>query len=260
MSLPGRLARPVLLPGGSPQGPRGCLVPLSGVGDSCQPGEVQLHSVSGGPVSRGGHRRTDFYGFSFARSRLQAIVNRRRISALRRASCQLVAVAAWDVVLPVASGSGQMPAHAVTPDLPAPLLGSVGSIHPCGVVSGLPSRPTVLASWGSPLPQSVSPSGIPGPGLLVRCFRRRLGGSPEQPGGFRPLRPVGSSSTGQCQGVAGGAEGSPPLPVLSVRCHGRGVLRRHRGCIPVQGGGHEVSCSQQHRTGDVFKNEYAVTL
>ena len=91
-SLPGRLARPILLPGGSPQGPRGCLVPLSGVGDSCQPGEVQLHSVSGGPVSRGGHRRADFYGFSFVRLRLQAVVNRRRISALRRASCQLVAV------------------------------------------------------------------------------------------------------------------------------------------------------------------------
>ena len=102
-------------------------VVLSGVGDSCQPGEVQLHSVSGGPVSRGGHRRADFYGFSFARSRLQAVVNRRRISAFRRASCRLVAVAG-DVVLPVAFGSGRTPAYAVTPDLPSPLLGSVGSI------------------------------------------------------------------------------------------------------------------------------------
>ena len=67
-SLPGRLARPGLLTGGSPPGPRGCLVSLSGVGDRCQPGEIQLLSVSGGPVSRGGHRRADFYGFSIAKS------------------------------------------------------------------------------------------------------------------------------------------------------------------------------------------------
>ena len=119
------------------------------------------------------------------------------------------------------------------------------------VVSELSSRLTVVASWGSPLSWSVSPSGIPGPGLLVRRFRRRLGGSPELPGGFRSLGPVRGSSTGQCQGVAGGAAESPPLPVLSVRCHGYGVLRqRHRCRIPAQGGGHEVSCSQQHHTGD----------
>ena len=62
-SLPGRLAHPGLIPGGSPPGSRGCLVPLSRVGDRGQPGEVQLLSVSGGTVSRGGHRRKDFYGF-----------------------------------------------------------------------------------------------------------------------------------------------------------------------------------------------------
>ena len=83
-SLPGRLARPGLILGGSPPGSRGCLVPLSRVGDRDQPGEVQLLSVSGGTVSRGGHRCKDFYGFSIARSRLQAAVNLRRISRIRR--------------------------------------------------------------------------------------------------------------------------------------------------------------------------------
>ena len=140
---------------------------LSGVGDRCQPGEIQLLSVSGDPVSRGGHRRADFYGFSIARSPLQAVVNRRRISALHRASCQLVAVAAGDVVLPVASGSRRLPTDAVTPYLPSPLLGLVGSFGSCGVVSGLSSRLTVVASRGSPLSRGVSPSGIPRSGLLV---------------------------------------------------------------------------------------------
>ena len=38
----------------------GCLVPLSRVEDRDQPGEVQLLSISGGTVSRGGHRRKGF--------------------------------------------------------------------------------------------------------------------------------------------------------------------------------------------------------
>ena len=250
-SLPGRLALPGLLPGGSPPGSRGCLVPLSRVGDRNQPGEVQLLPVSGGPVSWDDHQRTDFYGFSIARSRLQAAVNRRRISALRCASCQLVAVAAGDVVLSVTSGSRGPPADEVAPDLPSPLLGSVASFSSCGVVSGLSSGPSVVASRGSPLSRGLSPSGIPGSGLLVRRFRRRMGGSLGRQGCFRPLGPVGGSSSSQCQGVAGGSSLSPPLPVLSVRDHGGSVLRqRHRSRLSSQGGRHPVSCSQHHYAGD----------
>ena len=204
-SLPGRLARPDLLTGGAPPVSRGCLVLLSRVGDRGQPGEIQLLSVSGGPVSRSGHRRADFSGFSIARSRLQAEVNRRRISALRRASCQLVAVAAGDVVLSVPSGSRGPPADEVAPDLLSPLLGSVGSFGSCGMVSGLSSGPSVVTSWGSPLSRGVSPSGVPGSGLLIWCFRHRLGGSLGRQGCFRPLGPVGGSSSRQCQGVAGSA-------------------------------------------------------
>ena len=78
-SLPGRLARPSIVPGGPPPGSRGCLVPLLRVGDPGQPGVVQLLYVSGGTVSRGGHRHTDFSGFSIAISCLQAAVPLRRI-------------------------------------------------------------------------------------------------------------------------------------------------------------------------------------
>ena len=77
------------------------------------------------------------------------------------------------------------------------------------------------------------------------------GGSLGRPCCFRPLGPVGGSSSRKCQGVAGGASRSPPLPVLSVRGHGDGVLRqRHRGRLFAQGGGHQVSCSQHHCAGD----------
>ena len=96
-------------------------------------------NFSGGPVSWGDHRRADFYGFSIARSRLQAAINCRQISALRRASCQLVAVAAGEVFLSVTSGSRGPPADEVAPDLPSLLLGSIGSFGSCGVFSGLSS-------------------------------------------------------------------------------------------------------------------------
>ena len=237
-SLPGRLARPGIVPGGHPPGSRGCLVPLSRVGDRGQPGVVQLLSVSGGTVSRGGHRYMDFYGFSIARSRLQAAVYLRRILSFRSASCQLVAVASGDAVLFVTSGSRGLPADEFAPDLPSPLLGSVGSFGSGAVVSGLSPGPSVVASQGSLLSRCVSPAGVPSSGLLVRRFRRRLGDSLGRQGCFRPVGPVGGSSSCQCQGVAGCASRSPPLPVLSVRDHGGRVLRQcHRGSLSTQGGG-----------------------
>ena len=140
-SLPGRLA---------PLGSRGCPVPLSRARDSRQPGEVQLLPVSGGSVSRGGYRCAVFYGFSVAGLRLQAQINSWRISALRRASRQLVAVAAGDV-LSVPFGSRGPSANAVAPDLPLPLLGSAGSFDPGGMVSGLSSGTSVVALRGSSL-------------------------------------------------------------------------------------------------------------
>ena len=250
-SLPGRLARPGLVPGGSPPGSRGCIDPLSRVGDRDQPGEVQLLSVSGGSVSRGGHRRKDFYGFSIARSRLQAAVNLRRISVVRSAFCQLVAVASGDAVLSVTSGSRGPPEDEIAPNFPSPLLGSVGSFGSDAMVSGLSSGPSVMASRGSPLSRCVSPSGVSRSGLLVRRFRRRLGGSLGRQGSFWPLGLVGGSFSSQCQGVAGSSSWSPPLPVLSVRDHGGRVLRQcHRGRLSAQGGGHPVSCSQHHCAGD----------
>ena len=157
-----------------------------------------------------------------------------------------------DVALSVTSGSRGPPADEVAPDLHSPLLGSVGSFGSCGVVSGLSSGPSVVAvSRGLPLSRGVYPSGIPGSGLLVRRFRHRLGVSLGRQGCFWPLGLVRGSSSGQCQGVAGGTSRSPPLPVLSVRDHSGDVLRqRHRGCLSAQGGRHPVSCSQHHCAGD----------
>ena len=242
-SLPGRLARPGLLPGGSPPGSRDCLVPLSQVGDRSQPGEVQLLSVSGGPVSRGDHRRKDFYGVS----RLRSTAGEFLCSAAPPASL-------WQSLLGMLSSLSHLVpgGHLRMRSLQICLHRSWDRLDPF-LCRGLR---TVLGTFGGGFTGIASlagcpPSGFPGSGLLVRRFRRRLGGSLGGQGCFRPLGPVGGSSSSQCQGVAGSASWSPPLLVLSVRDHGGSVLRpRHRGCLSAQGGGNPVYCSQHHCAGD----------
>ena len=70
-------------------------------------------------------------------------------SVLLSASCLLVAVASGVTVLSVTSGSRGPPADEFAPDLPSPLLGSVGSFGSSAVVSGLSSGPSVVALRGS---------------------------------------------------------------------------------------------------------------
>ena len=163
-------------------------------------------------------------------------------SVLRSASCLLVAVTSGVAVLSLTSGSRGPPADEFAPDLPSPLLGSVGSFSSGAMVSGLSSGPSVVASRGSLLSRCLFPAGVPSSCLLVRHFRRRLGASLGCQGCFRPVGPVGGSSSCQCQGVAGCASRSPPLPVLSVWDHGGHVLR-HVTAVPylLKVGGGDLS-------------------
>ena len=250
-SLPGRLARPGLLSGGAPPGSRGCPGPLSRVGDRRQHGEVQLLPVSGGPVSRGGHRRVDFCGFSIARSRLQTLVNSRRISALRRTSSQLMAVTTGDVVCPcpiwfqgAACGCGRSRSASTA-------LGIGWILRP-----GWHGLRIVFKTFGG---------GFTGIDSLAECFSIRChqiwtfgptlltsaGVLTWETGLFPAFGPgrrlFFPSMPGSCWRYAW----SPPLPVHSIWGHGGGVLRqRHCGRLSAQGGGHQVSCSQRHCSGD----------
>ena len=100
-----------------------------------------------------------------------------------------------------------------------------------------------MASLGSPLSRGVSLRQVsPDLDFWSDASDVGWGGSLERQGCFRPLGPVGGSCC---------TSRSPPLPVLSVRDHGGGVLRQHHlGRLSTQGGGHPVSCSQHHCIGD----------
>ena len=64
------------------------------LGDCSQSSEIQPGSITGRPVSGGDYRHNIFQGFSVAGTHLQATVNSRRISVLRLASRELMALAA----------------------------------------------------------------------------------------------------------------------------------------------------------------------
>ena len=210
--LSGRQACPVLLEGGSSPGPPRLFVPLPGARDCRQPGEVKLRSVSDHPISRRGDRCTIFFGFSIARLRLQAAINSRRISVLRCAACELMAVSAGDVVLSVPSCPRRLPGHAVPPTVPSQVLGLGGSLGSGVLDSGMSLD---LRWW-----------------LQVDCLTRGVSLRQVRPdldfwsdasdvGGGAHLGTLVVSclwdeadfSEGERQRASGGSEGSPPLPV-----------------------------------------------
>ena len=123
-ALPRRLARPVLLSRIPPQGSSDCSPSLSRVGDCSQSSEIQPGSITGRSVSGGDYRHNIFQGFSVAGTHLQATVNGRRISVLRLASRELMALAAGRTFFAGSPSSWRPLADEVSPALPPPILGS----------------------------------------------------------------------------------------------------------------------------------------
>ena len=183
--------------------------------------------------------------------RIQTSINRQRISVLRLASRQCLAVSAGDAFLHGSPGSRGQAALAVSPTLSPTVLGSVKPVDTCGLVPRLPSGSAVVASPASSLTRSISPPGVSRPRLLVRRLGHRVGCTSGFPRRFRPLGRGRGTSLYQCQGAAGHPSRSPPLPVVSFGEDYRSLLRqRHCGGVPSQGGRNQVSLPQFHRSGD----------
>ena len=246
-----RLASPVLFSGvpspGSPDSPRA--LPRVRGGD--QPGEIPPRSIPGGAVSRCSDQHPVFCGFSIAGSHFQAAVNRRRISILRLASREVMALSAGNAFFAGSPGSWRQTADAVSPAVPQSLLGSRRSLDSCGLDSEVSSGSPVVAPPASPLPGCVPLPGVSQPRLLVRRLGRRVGCSSGSPRRFRPLGLPTGVSIHKRQGAAGHPARSPPLSVVSARPYSRGILRqRHCGGVSPQGRRHQVSFAEHHSSGD----------
>ena len=149
-----------------------------------QPGETPPHSIPGGTVSRCGDQHPVFCGFSIARSHFQAAINRRRISVLRLASRELMALSAGDAFFAGSPGSWRQTAYAVSPAVPQQVMESCRPLASCGLVRGVSSGLSVVATPASPLPRCVPPPGVSRPRLLVRRLGHRVGCSSGSPRRF----------------------------------------------------------------------------
>ena len=246
-----QLACPVFLSGVPPQGSSDCPPALPRVGDCREPSEIQSCSISGGSVSGGCHRRKDFQGFSVAGAHLQAAVNSRRISVLRLASRELVALATGRSFFAGSPGSWRQTADAVPPDLPPSFLGSSGSRGSSVCVGGVSPRPPVVAPPSLSLYRSVSLPGVSRPTLLVRRLRRGVGCPSRSSDRFRPVGLATGCVVHQRQRAAHRKTGSSPVSVISTRSHSGCLLRQHHSCgLSPQRGRHQVAFPQHLGSGD----------
>ena len=237
-----RLASPVCLSGVPPPGSSDCPPTLSRVGDCGRPPEMLAGSIAGGSVSGGCHRLHLFQGFSVGGAHLMAAVNSRRVSVLRLASRELMALATRRTFFAGSPSSWRQTEDAVPPALPPSILGSSGSGESSVCVDGVSSRPPVVAPSPSSISRSVSLPGVSRPTLLVR---RGVGCPSRSSDRFRPVgRPPGGVIHKR-QGTASCQTGSSPVPVISTGSHGGCLLRlHHSGGLSSQGGWHKISSPQ----------------
>ena len=174
-TVPRRLASPVILSGVPPRGSSDCPPTLSRVGDCRLPPAVQPGSITGGSVSGGCHRLHLFQGFSVGGAHLMAAINSRRVSVLRLAFRELMAIATRRPFFAGSPRSWRQTEGAVPPALPPAILGLSGSGGSSVCVDGVSSRPPVVAPSPSSISRSVSLPGVSRPTLLVRRLRRGVG-------------------------------------------------------------------------------------
>ena len=157
------------------------------------PPEVQPHTFPGSSVSGGRHRLHLFQGFSVGGTHLAAALNSRRVSVLRLAYRELVAVASRRSFFAGSPRSWRQTEVAVPPALPPSFLEPSGSGGSSVGVDGVSSRSPVVAPSPSCISRSVSPPGVSRPTLLVRRLGRGMGCPSRLSGRFRPVgHPTGS--------------------------------------------------------------------
>ena len=214
--VPRRLASPVILSGVPPRGSSDCPPALSRVGDCRLPPAVQPGSITGGSVSGGCHRLHLFQGFSVGGAHLTAAINSRRVSVLRLAYRELMAIAPRHPFFAGSPRSWRQTEGAVPPALPSSILGLSGSGGSSVCVDGVSSRPPVVAPSPSSISRSVSLPGVSRPTLLVRRLRRGLGCPSRSSDRFGPVgRPPGGV-VHKHQGTTRCTTGSLPVLVISA--------------------------------------------
>ena len=229
-----------------PRGSSDCPPTLSRIGD-CHPSqEVQPHTFPGSAVSVGRHRFHLFQGFSVGGTHLTAAIHNRRISVMRLAYREPVAVASRRSFLAGSPRSWRLTEDAVPPALPPSFLVPSGSGGSSVSVDDVSSRSPVLAPSTSSVSRGV---------LSARCLLTYTFWSDASEVGWGAHLDCQVASglwDPQRQGTARCSAGAFPVPVSSPRSHSGCLLCQHHSVdLPLQGGWHQVSSPQHLGSGDL---------
>ena len=150
----------LVLSGVSPRGSSDCPPTLSRFGD-CHPSqEFQPHTFPGSAVSVGRHRFHLFQGFSVGGTHLTAAIYSRRISVMRLAYREPVAIASRRSFLAGSPRSWRLTGDVVPPALPPSFLVPSGSGGSSVSVDDVSSSSPVLAPSTLSVSRGISPPGV----------------------------------------------------------------------------------------------------
>ena len=175
---------------------------MSRVGDCHQSLKVQPRTFPGCTVSRGCYRLHLFQGFSVSGTRHSAAVNSRRISILRLAYRELVAISSRRAFFAGSPSSWRPAKNAVPPALSPSFLEPSGYGRSALAVDGVSSRSPVVAPSTSSISRRLSAPSVSRPSLLVRRLGRGLGRPSRLSGRFGPVGQPSGSVVYQRQGTA----------------------------------------------------------
>ena len=247
-----RLASPVNLSGVPPRGSSDCPPTLSRVGGLWSTPSIPTWFPHWWFSFWGLSSTHLFPGFYVGGAHLPAAVDSRRVSVLRLAHRELMAIAPRRPFFAGSPSSWGQTVVAVPPALPPSILGSSGSGGSSVCVDGVSSRPPVVAPSPSSVSRSVSLPGVPGPTLLVSRLRRGVGGPSRSSDRFRPVGRPPRVVLHKRQGTAYCPTGSSPVPVLSTGSHGGCLLQQHHSSgFSSQGGWHTIPSPHHLGSGDL---------
>ena len=245
-TLFGRLARPSELPRCLFAG-KGCSIgSLPRTRDHHKFREVESDSFSDDHLPGDSHILIDFEGFPLRDPDLEVLRVGRRISILQRSTGGLMEKAAGSSGVSDTASPRRQTQDEVASTSSSGWLGFSGRVgpdptgsflsHGSGLVDGDRSSGDGLSSAGGP----------PGPDVLVRRFRRRLGGSFAEQLCFRPLVCRRKVSVHQSQGTEGHSSRSYQLSGAGSGQGCRSLLRQcDSSVVPEESGGHSIAVPER---------------
>ena len=192
-----------------------------------------------------------FQDFSCPEESREASLNWRRILALCKTACVILARAFRSAVVHDPARPGRTAPNEILPVYSSETLESCRSVCSGGMGSGDSPGFRLVAGSRSSEARRVSGAGVPSARLVVRRLGRGLRGSSRRGSCFRPLGSRGIRRFHQRQGALGNREGSSLVRSSNLRLlHSNFRRQRYGSSLSQESGGDTFVASQFHSSKD----------